>query len=107
MTAPRWDKDKGGLVSGPDYRVRMQTLFGLLAQAEGQPIQRIIKESIGAGREIDPEAALLDSPELLARLEERLAVVRRKTDWKHSGQQAHKRPIKVVGEPSPSPDPKA
>ena len=41
MTPRRWDKETESWVSDPDYRVRAQVLFALLAQAEGEPVKRV------------------------------------------------------------------
>lgn len=59
MSNRRWDKDTESWICDPDYRVRIQTLFGLFAQAEGEPIKRIVHEMHKSG--IDP-AAELSSP---------------------------------------------
>ncbi len=95
-TPPRWDKGanggEGGWTSAPDYRVRVQTLFGLLAQAEGDPIKRVIHQRLGGdGAGIDPLGALRDSPALQAAVERTLE----KAKWRTSGNQAGKRPKKA------------
>jgi len=62
-----WVKDdpRGGghLESEPDMRIRVQTLFGLLAHMEGEPIKRIVHQHLN-GPTIDPLAALQESPAL-------------------------------------------
>lgn len=88
MTPPRWDKEandgKGGWSSVPDYRVRVQTLFGLMAQAEGDPIKRVIHQHTGAAGAFDPLAALRDSPALLDAAERLLT----KAKWRDRHQAA-------------------
>ena len=64
---PRWDKGandgEGGWVSAPDYRVRTQTLFALLAQAEGEPVKRVQVQTQAVTAEGgDIEGQLADSP---------------------------------------------
>jgi hypothetical protein len=62
-----WVKDSPGggghLESEPDMRIRVQTLFGLLAHMEGEPIKRIIHQHLG-GPQVDPLEAMQSSPAL-------------------------------------------
>ena len=88
MTPRRWDKASGSWECDPDYRVRTQTLFGLLAQAEGEPIKRILHQHMGSTEGIDPLAALRDSPALLAAVKREVE----KAEWRTSGKGEHKRP---------------
>jgi len=69
-TPRRWDKDTSKWLSDPDYRVRIQTLFGLFAQADGEPIKRVIHEFKRTG--IDP-LAVLDSPAAIEAAERMIA----------------------------------
>ena len=39
-----YDRERREVVEEPDYRVQIQTLFGLLAHMEGEPIKRVIHE---------------------------------------------------------------
>ncbi len=64
---PRWDKaafgGAGGWVGAPDYRVRVQTLFALLAQAEGEPVKRVqVQTQAIAAPGGDIETQLATSP---------------------------------------------
>ncbi len=95
MTPRRWDKEQGW-VSDPDYRIRAQMFFGLMAHMEGEPVKRIIHQHLGAGGKLDVGGALQDSPELAAAVEREL----QKARWKHSGNQEHKRPKKAVEKPA-------
>jgi len=64
MSPRRWDKEqnngRGGWINDPDYRTRIQTLFGIFAQAEGDPIKRVIHELHRTGT--DPVDTLHESP---------------------------------------------
>jgi hypothetical protein len=63
MTPRRWDKESQDWVSDPDYRVRTQTLFALLAQAEGEPVKRVQVQTQEVTREGgELEAQLATSP---------------------------------------------
>jgi len=85
----RWDqKTEDWCPAEPDGKTRVHTVLSLLAQAEGEPVKRIIHQHLGAGGTADPLAALRESPELLAAVERTLE----KAKWRTSGQQAHKRP---------------
>lgn len=94
----RWDKALGEWVAEPDWRTRMQAAFGILAQAEGEPIKRIVHQHLGerGAATLDVSEALRESPALAAAMERELEKAR----WKKSGQQDHKRrkaePIEVV-----------
>ena len=79
-TPRRWDKDTGKWIQDPDYRVRVQTLFGLFAQADGEPIKRVIHEFKRTG--VDP-LEVLDSPAALEAAERMIA-----------GAKAHARKVK-------------
>ena len=88
---PRWDKGKGEWIESPDYRTRLAAIVSLFAQAEGEPIKRVIHQHLGvAGKDVDPLAALQDSPEL----REALRSILEKAEWRHSGRKASKRPVK-------------
>ncbi len=89
-----WVKSANGghLESEPDQRVRVQTLFGLLAHMEGEPIKRIIHQHLGGSGSVDPLAALRESPELRAAAKRELE----KAEWHDSGRKAYKVPKKVA-----------
>ena len=75
MAPSRWDKNAGTWTRDPDYRVRTQTLFGLLAQLEGEPVKRIaISGAQRKGIETDDAALarLLQSPAVRAKLRKQL-----------------------------------
>ncbi len=91
MSPRRWDKEQGW-ISDPDYRIRAQMFFGLMAHMEGEPVKRIIHQHLGDGGKLDVGGALADSPELAAAVAREL----QKSKWKHSGRQAYKKPAKVV-----------
>ncbi len=91
MSPRRWDKEQGW-ISDPDYRIRAQMFFGLMAHMEGEPVKRIIHQHLGEGGKLDVGGALADSPELAAAVEREL----QKSKWKHSGRQSYKKPAKVV-----------
>ena len=85
MTPRRWDSCAKDWVSDPDYRVRAQVLFALLAQAEGEPVKRVQVQTqtiTAAGGDIESELAttpaarlamrrILDSADSRARMQER------------------------------------
>ena len=102
MTPRRWDKESGTWQSDPDARIRTQTLFGLIAQAEGEPVKRILHSHFNAAGGVDVLAALRESPALAEAAQ--LAIDKAK--WRTSGNQASKRPKKaapvVEGEASPA-----
>lgn len=85
MSPRRWDKDTQQWLQDPDYRVRMQTWFGLLANAEGEPIKRIVHEIRKSG--IDPLEAL-DSPAAVQAAERMVAGARAKLRRKGVGMKA-------------------
>lgn len=84
-TAPmRWDKaaneGKGGWIRDPDFRVRAQMFFGLLAHMEGEPIKRIVHQHLGgSGDKISLLDALHDSPALAEALEKELTKAKFRT----------------------------
>lgn len=80
----------GYLETEPDFRVRIQTLALVLAHMEGEPVKRIIHQHLGLGRDVDPLAALKESPAL----RESARRLLEKADWRTSGYQDHKRPEK-------------
>jgi len=90
MSPRRWDKESQTWIADPDAKTRVQTLFGLIAQAEGDPVKRVIHQHL-AQAGADPLTALQESPELREAARKMLA----NAEWKHSGTQAHKRPKKV------------
>lgn len=61
MSPRRWDKDTETWIQDPDYRVRVQTFFGLLAHMEGDPVKRIIHE-VRKGAGGSPDELLAESP---------------------------------------------
>lgn len=65
MMPRRWDKESGGWVSDPDGKTRARTAFDLLAQAEGEPIKRVIHQHLGSVSQADPIATLMQSPALV------------------------------------------
>lgn len=87
-TPRRWDKETESWISDPDFRVQTQTLFGLIAQMEGEPIKRIIHQHLGGTGSVDPLAALQESPAL----REAAARMLEKAEWRTSGNKAHKKP---------------
>lgn len=82
------DKQTGEIVREPDHRTRLQSLTLLLAQAEGEPIKRVIHQHLGASGQLDVLGAMQESPALLAAVEREVA----KAKWKHSGKSASKKP---------------
>lgn len=62
------DRKTGEIVSTPDFRTRVQTLTMLLAQAEGDPVKRVIHEHTTSGA-LDVMSALQASPGLLQAVE--------------------------------------
>lgn len=78
------------VVSEPDTRTRIQALTLVLAQAEGEPIKRVIHQHLGAGG-IDPLAALQESPALRDAARRLLE----QAEWRTSGKQSYKRPRKA------------
>jgi hypothetical protein len=89
--ARRWDKDSAKWLSDPDYRVRIQTLFGLFAQAEGEPIKRVVHEFKRAG--FDP-MQVLDSPAAIEAAERMIAGAKAH-NRKASGQARKVEPVTV------------
>ncbi len=78
----------GYLEKEPDMRTRIQTLALLLAHMEGEPIKRIIHQHLGGNGQVDPLAALQESPAL----REAAGRLLEKASWKTSGRQKHKAP---------------
>lgn len=75
-----WDKDKRAWSDLPDFKTRLQALFGALAHMEGEPIKRIIHQHLGAGvTKTDLVAALQESPALAEAVERTLANARHHT----------------------------
>ena len=76
MCPSRWDKNAGDWVRDPDYRTRTQTLFGLLAQLEGEPVKRVAAMTVPSRCKQEAEemevANLLRSPALRATLRRQL-----------------------------------
>ncbi len=66
LTATRrtWDQSTKSWNDEPDTRSQLQALFGILAHMEGEPIKRIIHQHLGGAGEIDPLAAMQESPAL-------------------------------------------
>lgn len=94
MSPRRWDKETETWINDPDFRIRAQMFFGLLAHMEGEPIKRIIHQHLGGSGAVDPLAALQESPELREAAKRMLE----KAEWRHSGKGEHKRPKKVQPE---------
>lgn len=94
MAPRRYDKDTGKWIADPDFRIRSQMFFGLLAHMEGEPIKRIIHQHLGGNGSVDPLGALQESPAL----REAAKAMLEKAEWKTSGKQAHKVPKKVAAE---------
>jgi hypothetical protein len=90
---------RDGPITEPDYRVRVQTFFGLLAHMEGEPVKRVVHE-IKRSSGFDPLAELQENPELRAAARHLLE----KSEWRHSGRQDYKRPGagRKVGPPAAS-----
>ena len=84
-TRSYYDKGSQSVVSEPDCRVQVQTLFGLLAHMEGDPVKRIIHEIKKSG--IDPLEAL-DSPAAVQAAERMVAGARAKLRRKGVGMKA-------------------
>ena len=94
MTPPRWDPQAGEWATSPDYRVRTQTLFALLAQAEGDPIKRSVRQVINEPVTTDDiERQLEANPAARAAMLKMLHAAEYKS--KHGG----KRPVKLKAGP--------
>ncbi len=62
------------VISKPDYRVRQQAVVMLLANAEGEPVKRIIHQHLGGDSlKTDLHKALQESPALQDAVERALA----------------------------------
>lgn len=85
-TRSYYDKAAGGCVTEPDYRTRIQAAGMTLAQAEGEPIKRVIHQHLGASGEINLQAAVAESPQL----QEQLARLLENATWKQSGRKRTK-----------------
>lgn len=94
MAPRRYDKDEGKWIADPDYRIRAQMFFGLLAHMEGEPIKRIIHQHLGGNGTVDPLAALQESPAL----RDAAKAMLEKAEWKTSGNKKHKVPKKAAPE---------
>ena len=70
-----------------DFKTRLQAWLALTAHAEGEPVKRIIHQHLAAGGKLDLREALTQSPELAEAVEREL----QKANWRHSGNQPHKR----------------
>ena len=81
MTQRRWDPQAKEWVADADAKTRVQTVVMLLAQAEGEPVKRIIHQHLGAGGQLDVLGALRESPALLAAAEREIE----KAKWRASG----------------------
>lgn len=89
-TSRRWDPVAKDWCIEPDMRTQCQMFFGLLAHMEGEPIKRIVHQHLGGTGEVDPLGALRDSPALRDAARRLLE----KAEWRTSGTQASKRPVK-------------
>lgn len=54
------------LITEADSRTQIQTFALLMAHMEGDPVKRVIHQHLGGGGNVDPLAALQESPELRA-----------------------------------------
>ena len=89
LRATRSYGSRDGPVTEADFRVRIQTLTLLLAHMEGEPVKRIIHEHL-SGPNIDPLAAMRESPEL----REAAKHLIEKAEWRHGGgERSHQRKI--------------
>ncbi len=77
-TQRRWDKESDAWLIDPDFQTILKTVFGILAHMEGEPIKRIIHAHLGGGGEVNPLAALQESPAL----REAARALLDKADWK-------------------------
>lgn len=84
------------VISKPDYRVRQQAVVMLLANAEGEPVKRIIHQHLGGdGLKTDVQAALRESPALQEAVERALANAKFRT------RNVKTKPVERVGEVLP------
>lgn len=60
------DRKTGEIITADDPRTMVATVAMILAQAEGEPIKRVIHQHIGAPGAVDVEGELQDSPALRA-----------------------------------------
>lgn len=90
LTATRrtWDSGAKCWNEEPDTRSQLQAFFGCLAHMEGEPIKRIIHQHLGGNGQVDPLAALQESPAL----REAASKLLQKAEWRTSGKQKHKAP---------------
>lgn len=79
------------VVSRPDYKTRLQALVMLIANAEGEPVKRIIHQHLGGTGSVDPLAALRESEAL----RDAAKAMLEKAEWRTSGKQAYKVPKKA------------
>lgn len=84
-----WDREAREFIVEPDFKIRLQAFFGIVAHMEGEPIKRVFHAHVGATG-ADPLAALQESPALRDAARRLLE----KADWRTSGRQEHKRPEK-------------
>ena len=61
-----WDAGSKQWVEEPDMRSQLQTLFGVLAHMEGEPIKRIVHEHLNRGNGVDLTEILRNNPDLAA-----------------------------------------
>lgn len=85
-------KGTGKVEATPDCKTRIHAATMILANAEGEPIKRVIHQHLGAGGALDIVGALRESPAVMAALERELD----KAKWK-GGKKTPK-----VAEPEPS-----
>lgn len=81
-----YDPGSKCVVSEIDSRTRMQALGLILAQAEGEPIKRVIHQHLGASGELDLLGAVRDSPQM----QEQLRALLEKATWQKSGRRKAK-----------------
>ena len=92
MAPRRWDKESDTWICDPDYRVRAQMFFGLLAHMEGEPVKRIIHQHLGGAGTVDPLGALRESEAL----RDAAKAMLEKAEWRTSGRKAYKVPKQAV-----------
>lgn len=71
-------KGTGQVEETPDYKTRLQAVVMILANAEGEPIKRVIHQHMGSGGSLDIVGALRESPAVFAALEREMEKAR----WK-------------------------
>lgn len=85
-TRQYWIKGPGGseLITEPDSKIQLQAFMLVLAHMEGEPIKRIVHQHLGGSGQIDPLAALQESPALRDAARRLLE----KSEWQQSGRRS-------------------